>query len=390
MISKTLFWASLFLLFHSYILYPFLLKIIYWLKPKRKVSETGYSFYPTVSILMAVYNEEKVIQQKIESVFSTNYPKGEFVIFVGSDGSSDQTNNILTELSKKHKNLFVHIFKERMGKANVINRLADRAKGEIFILTDVNVLFDENTIPELVTMFRDQETGLVDTNMINRGLKKDGISIQEKAYISMEVKTKNLEGKIWGTMMGPMGGCYAIRRELYLPVPDNLLVDDFYINMKILQKGKKAISNLNAKVYEDVSNDLGEEFKRKTRIATGDFQNFKLFFHLLWPPFRGLAFSFLSHKILRWFGPLFFFIVFFLNLVLAFKNTFYLSLFILQCILFILPFIDYFLRKIEIHVLFLRFITHFWAMNVALLFGFVKFITGVKTNVWQPTKRQQV
>ncbi|MCK4344405.1 MAG: glycosyltransferase [Bacteroidales bacterium] len=390
MISKTLFWASIFLLFHSYILYPFLLKIIYWLKPKRKVSETGYSFYPTVSILMAVYNEEKVIRQKIESVFSANYPKGEFGIFVGSDGSSDQTNNILTELSKKHKNLSVHIFKERMGKANVINRLADRAKGEIFILTDANVLFDENTISELVTMFRDQGTGLVDTNMINRGLKKDGISIQEKAYISMEVKTKNLEGKIWGTMMGPMGGCYAIRRELYLPVPDNLLVDDFYINMKVLQKGKKAINNLNAKVYEDVSNDLGEEFRRKTRIATGDFQNFKLFFHLLWPPFRGLAFSFLSHKILRWFGPLFFFIVFFLNLVLAFKNTFYLSLFILQCILFILPFIDYFLRKIEIHVLILRFITHFWAMNVALLFGFVKFITGVKINVWQPTKRQQV
>ncbi|MBA7504765.1 hypothetical protein ES706_03420 [subsurface metagenome] len=390
MISKTLFWASIFLLFHSYILYPFLLKIIYWLKPKRKVSETGYSFYPTVSILMAVYNEKKVIRQKIESVFSTNYPKGKFGIFVGSDGSSDQTNNILTELSKKHKNLSVHIFKERMGKANVINRLADRAKGEIFILTDANVLFDENTIPELVTMFRDQETGLVDTNMINRSLKKDGISIQEKAYISMEVKTKNLEGEIWGTMMGPMGGCYAIRRELYLPVPDNLLVDDFYINMKVLQKGKKAINNLNAKVYEDVSNDLGEEFRRKTRIATGDFLNFKLFFHLLWPPFRGLAFSFLSHKILRWFGPLFFFIVFFLNLVLAFKNTFYLSLFILQCILFILPFIDYFLRKIKIHVLILRFITHFWAMNVALLFGFVKFITGVKTNVWQPTKRQQV
>ncbi len=390
MICEILFWALIFLLFHSYILYPFLLKIIYWLKPEKKVSETGNSFYPTVSILMAVYNEEKVIRQKIESVFSTNYPKGEFGIFVGSDGSSDQTNNILTELSKKHKNLSVHIFKERMGKANVINRLADRAKGEIFILTDANVLFDENTIPELVTMFRDQETGLVDTNMINRGLKKDGISIQEKAYISMEVKTKNLEGKIWGTMMGPMGGCYAIRRELYLPVPDNLLVDDFYINMKVLQKGKKAINNLNAKVYEDVSNDLGEEFRRKTRIATGDFQNFKLFFRLLWPPFRGLAFSFLSHKILRWFSPLFFFIVFFLNLVLAFKNTFYLSLFIFQCILFILPFVDYFLRKIKIHVLILRFITHFWAMNVALLFGFVKFIIGVKTNVWQPTKRQQV
>jgi hypothetical protein len=95
---------------------------------------------------------------------------------------------------------------------------------------------------------------------------------RKKAYISREVLIKQHESILWGTMMGPFGGCFAIRSELYEPVPKNFLVDDFYINMKVLEKGYQCINNLNALVFEDISNNLSDEFKRKVRISTGNFQ----------------------------------------------------------------------------------------------------------------------
>jgi hypothetical protein len=159
--------------------------------------------------------------------------------------------------------------------------------------------------------------------------------------------------------------------------------------MNILSKGKAAINNLDAKVYEDVSNILSIEFKRKIRIATGDFQNLNYFKKLLWPPFNPVSFCFLSHKVIRWFGPFFIIGAFFLNLSLIQGSNFYKLLFLLQLIVTILPFIDFILKKFHLHIVFLRFITHFYTMNLSLLIGFIKSIKGVKSNVWKPTRRLQ-
>jgi hypothetical protein len=189
-------------------------------------------------------------------------------------------------------------------------------------------------------------------------------------------------------MMGPFGGCYAIRREDYSQVPSNALVDDFYINMKIFEKGKLAVNNLDAKVYEDVSNNLKDEFTRKIRIATGSFQNLKWFGHLLWPMNSGIAFTFLSHKVLRWIGPFFILFAFISNLFLL-KTPFYQLALLLQIIALLLPLLDYLLRKMNIHNSILRFITHFYSMNMALFIGFFRFLKGVDSGIWKVTKRNQ-
>src|SRR5690606_16045091 len=99
------------------------------------------------------------------------------------------------------------------------------------------------------------------------------------------------EGLIWGTMMGAFGGLYSIRKSFFAPVPRNFLVDDFYITMHALAKGKLAINELSAVSYEDASNKISEEFRRKVRISAGNFQNLSVYKKLLWPPFTGLAFS---------------------------------------------------------------------------------------------------
>ncbi len=385
-ILQIILWLCIALVFHTYVVYPFVLKLFC----KNKTNFKGETnFTPKVSIVMSLFNEEDVISEKIDTIINSDYPTNKIQLIIGSDNSTDKTNEIVSDYASKHSFIKFISFSERQGKSNVINALIDKAEGEILVLSDANVMFDKNTIKELVKPFADERIGLVDTRMTNTGIKKEGISIQEKSYISREVMIKNREGLLWGTMMGPFGGCFAIRTQLYSPVPVNFLVDDFYICMKVLENKYRAINRLEAVVYEDVSNNLSDEFRRKIRIATGNFQNLWEFKNLLWPPFTGLAFSFLSHKILRWLTPLFMFFAYITNFILAFYYEFYLYMLLAYNFIFILLIADFLLKKFKIHNIFLRFITHFMSMNLALLIGMFKAMKGVKTNVWKPTKRNQ-
>ncbi len=201
MVFEVLFWLSVLAVFHTYVLYPFLLKIFSSNKPDNTVVFPYDENLPFVSILISVFNEQEVIVEKVESIYNTNYPVEKFELIIGSDASTDNTNSLLDDLSQKYHSLHFFIFKQRQGKGNIINQLFENTKGKILILTDANVIFETNTIYELVKHFKNKDIGLVDTNMINKGLKKEGISIQENAYLSREVIIKNQESRIWGTMM---------------------------------------------------------------------------------------------------------------------------------------------------------------------------------------------
>jgi len=374
--------------FHSYVLFP----VILWLadairKPIREFTAPTDP-EPLVSILLSVFNEEEVIEEKIRSVFNTRYSPSRFELLIGSDHSSDSTPEIIGRLAKEFPIRFFD-FKVRQGKPNVINQLVTEAGGDILILTDANVIFDENTLTQITAPFVNPAIGLVDTQMINKGMKREGISFQEKAYISREVRIKYLESRLWGVMMGPFGGCFAIRKKLFEPVPANFLVDDFFLNMKILESGYQAVNNPVARVYEDVSNDLLIEFNRKTRIATGNFQNLNRFKKLLSPAKPALAFCFLSHKVIRWIGPVLLLLALLALSFLAFHSVFYLVLLTIYAGVLVVPALDYLLKKLNLHIKIFRFITHFLGMNLALIIGMLRYLKGVKTNVWQPTKRHQ-
>ena len=384
-----LFWICLFLLVYTYFIFP--ISIIFLAK-KKSLNNKFYKQedeIPSVSILIAAYNEQEVIKEKVMSIINSNLPSSKIEIIIGSDCSTDNTNEIISELAKNYSFLNVKIFTERSGKSAVVNKLVKEAKNEIIILTDANIIFSKNTIQSLIRHFRDSEIGLVDSNMVNVGIKKSGISLQEKTYISSEVKFKHAESKLWGMLMGPFGGCFAIRKSLFIPIPENFMVDDFFVCMNILKNGNLAINDLDAVVYEDVSNQISEEFRRKRRISMGNFINLFHFKKLLLKPFTKLGFIFLSHKVIRWFGPILLILVLASNFLLISDSIFYKIAFFLQLILFIFPFIDLLLRKIGIHVLILRFITHFYSMNLALFMGMIDYLTVNKKGVWEPTKRKQ-
>jgi cellulose synthase/poly-beta-1,6-N-acetylglucosamine synthase-like glycosyltransferase len=389
MIALVFFWLPVILLVYSYLVYPLILRILSHRRKPNSIVYAPNDDLPLVTILMAVHNEQEVLREKITSIIDNSYPTDRIRILIGSDASTDNTNSILEEMSSSIEQLSCFCFSQRRGKALIINELAGKSPEGVLIITDANVVMHRDTVFQMVKHFRNSEIGLVDSNMMHKGLKMSGISVPENAYISREVRIKYNESLIWGTMMGPFGGCYAIRKKLYCDVPDLFLVDDFFINMKVITSGHKAIMEPGAMVTEDVSNSLRDEYRRKIRIAAGNFQNLNYFFRHLFSGIPGLSFSFISHKVLRWFGPFFLISAFASTLWLSREDVFFQYMLVLQVAVIILPLIDYLLGKIKIHILILRFITHFISMNFALLVGFVKFLRGVKTNVWQPTRRNQ-
>lgn len=396
LLTEWIFWLSLLALVHSYVLYPLLLRLLYGAREGSPVAEL--QIWPEVTLLMSVYNEELVIETKMRSLQALDYPAERLHCFIGSDDSSDRTNDILAAYAAENPQIHFFPFTQRRGKPGVINELAERAlqargrkPDHIFLLTDANVILRPDTLKKLVRHFSRPEIAVVDAHMMHTGIQREGISRSEHQYISREVELKHLEGQLWGSMIGPFGGCYTLRSTYWTPVPPTFLVDDFYITMRALEQGGKAINDLDARCTETVTHDLWVEFRRKSRISAGNFQNLFTFKHLLWPPWTGLAFSFFSHKILRWLGPFFFILMLGCSLGLSFSNTFYKWLFIIQLSGWLgLPLLDFLLQRSGRHWLLLRSLNYFIIMNAALFYGFIKYLKGIKSNVWERTKRSSV
>jgi len=362
-----------------------------------KTKNANQNFYsekelPKIAIVIAAFNEEKVIKEKLESTLQTNYPNNKFQIFIGSDCSTDRTREIVSEFASTSNKITFIDFKERSGKQEVLNKLfkfhISENDFDICIMTDANIIFKENTLFELSKHFKNNEIGIVCANIKNKNIKDQGISKQEQFYISNENQLKINEGKVFGSSIAAFGACYSIRRNLIPTIPRNILMEDFFISMHVLKEKYNIITEAKAICYEDLPETISEEFKRKKRISTGNFQNLYIYFPLLFKSKFGIAFSFFSHKIIRWLGP-FLLISIYLSLWFLKEIPFYNYVLYFTHFVLFLSILDYFLKIININMLLFRFIRYFLAMNIALLFGFFNYAKGVKTNIWQPTKRNE-
>jgi cellulose synthase/poly-beta-1,6-N-acetylglucosamine synthase-like glycosyltransferase len=386
-------WLCFLLMFHSYIGYPALLKL---LSGGKKQNEEVYSRteeLPKIYIVFSAYNEERVIREKMESIFASDYPADRFEVWVGSDNSIDKTNEILAEFATKYPAQMHFIpFTGRNGKSNVINKLMGMLSeqglqpNDVLVFTDANVMFSPPALYEMAKHFKNPQIGQVAAAIINRGQKEDGISKQETFYIQNENQLKYLEGLNWGSMIGAFGACYAMRAAGWVHIPQNYLMEDFYLSMNMLKQKYKAICELQAVCYEDVSNEVEEEFKRKTRIQAGNWQNLSVYWPMLFK-FNAVAFCFFSHKVLRWLGPLWLFLAYAANAYLACFSHFYLFTFVVQNLLLLTPLLDKLLKQLGVHLVILRFLSYFYTMNLALAKGFWMYQNGIKTNAWSPTKR---
>lgn len=375
--------CSSFLILHTYVFYPLFMILIY-----RNSNHNQLMFYsdhelPAIAILIAAHNEEKVIEKKILSVFNTNYPSSKLKIFIGSDASTDRTDEIISNLTNTYSNIEFIKFKGRVGKISIINHLQSLCDESVLILSDANVIFKQNTIFELVKYFKDSNVGLVSANIIKESSNNDGISFQEKKYLNFENKIKASESYAFNFIMGAEGGCYAIRNNLFSKVPSNFIVDDFFITMQVLKRKNYALLNNLAICIEDVTSDISSEYRRKVRISSGNFQNLFFFKHLLFD-FSSISFAFWSHKVLRWLTPFFLFICLFSSVFLIPYHIFFIGISCIQLLLLLFPLLNYFFKFNNV---FLKFIAHFYLMNFALFEGFIKFIKGIKSSIWEPINR---
>lgn len=394
-----IFSISFLLLFHSYVFYPFLLKILAKSKSNNEIIHTKIEEMPDIIILMAAYNEQKVIEEKLKSIVESNFPASKIKVFIGSDASTDNTDSIVEKFAKKYGNIELVRFSGRSGKCKIINDLYKKLhekydisylENTILILTDANVFFHNDMITQLSKHFKNEKIGVVGANFFNTGLKDKGISHQEKMYINRENELKYNEGKLWGKMIGAFGGCYAIQYKAYNIVPDNFLMEDFYISMKIFEKNYLSIVEPEAICYEDVPNQIQEEFKRKTRISAGNFQNLSVLYHLLYKQSFILGFCFFSHKIIRWIGPFLIISMLFTASILSFWYDILFFKYITTLMLAFLSsyFIDNILQKQNINIKIFRLFGYFTAMNIALINGLIMYLKGIKSSVWTPTKRE--
>ncbi len=388
LLVQFLFWLCTALVFHSYVVYPFVLKVLSRNTRKPLLND---DYKPEVHIIMAVYNAESIIEEKVKSILASNYPISKIKIWIGSDCSTDLTDTRLRELSKEYPALDITYLDKRSGKIAIINTLYERViasglKDKIIISTDVTAMFDADCIKHLLKYFCDPLVAAVGANIIKQNLRSDGISGQEKAYYNRELLMKKEEGELWGSAIGVFGACYAIRPEDFSPVPPAFLSDDFYITMQILSKGRKVLYDMDARVFMNLANESSIEFKRKVRISAGNFQNLTKFWKLLFR-FNGLSFAFFSHKVLRWFGPFLMIITLFTSYYLQSVHWIYGLALIVQLGLFAFPLINYIMEKMQLHNRLVKFVAHFYLMNLGILLGFFKYARGVKSSIWEPTKR---
>jgi cellulose synthase/poly-beta-1,6-N-acetylglucosamine synthase-like glycosyltransferase len=372
-----IFWVSLSLLVYSYFVYPILLKLL--VTPKKIKLQT-LSEYPSVDIIIAAYNEESCIKARIENALQQNY-QGDINIFVASDGSADRTGEIITDFSDPRVKAFD--FPENRGKISVLNDLISQSTADYLVLTDANTEFKEDAVDILIRSFSGK-VGAVSGELILE--TDDGNQNQDGLYWQYEQLLKKYESSLGG-LLGANGAIYAIKRELYIPLSKDTVVDDFCIVMNVKKQGYKVLYNDLAIATEEIAPSLKEEYGRRVRIGVG---NYKAFMVNLWAlsPFQGwFSLCYWSHKVLRWFAPHLMLIILFTNLMLI-ETPFYLLLFVGQTIFYAIGLHGQ--RKIDkgeqVNKI-VAIVSFFLSMNIALGEGFLKFLKGHKSGGWQRTAR---
>ncbi len=381
MVPKLIFLFLTFLLLYAYAGFSVVLKLISFFAPKQKLNSR---YRPLVTIFVPAYNEEIVIADKIRNCLSLDYPSELLEIMVCSDASSDHTGDIVRQFSDRRVTFFD--YKNRSGKTGLINQSLPKARGEIVILTDANTMLRKDAVLRLVRRFGSEEIGAV-LGSIEVQLPESGRHLEkEVVYRKYETELKYREG-LFGCAMGAFGGLYAIRKDLFEPLPPNAYSnDDFLLPISLLRKGKKIVFAKDAIAVEETGADLDEEFSRRVRIGAGNFQSFSFCLFLLDPRRPLRAFLYISHKVLRWFSP-FLLIGTLLGNAFLFMHPVYRLLLIGQFGLYGSAAVGFIFSKKKINVPLLGSVLHFLSMNLALFLGFIRFLRGIRSATWESTPR---
>ena len=384
-----IFFASWALIAYAYCLFPLLVALLsrFVGGPAPAGRECPDDELPSVAVVVAAHNEERFIAAKVRNTWQSDYPPDRLTLLIGSDGSSDSTPEILQAV--QHPRLYARLFPQRRGKVSVVNDLMAEVDADIVILSDANTMLAADAVRKLVRHFQDPKVGCVNGAL---SLEHGGGVSGEGLYWKYELWIKTNESRL-GFVIGCYGGILAVRRELYRPLPPTTIVEDFVLTMNIMAAGWTVRFDPEARATEPASASSRAEWDRKVRIGAGDFQALGLTKRMLHPRYGLRAFSFWSHKVLRWFAPFLLIGALAGNLGITATQGFshgsvFTWLLALQVAAILVSSVVYRLPAGSGPPAWLRPISFFYLMNFALFCGFWRWVRGSQSVTWQQAARQ--
>ncbi len=391
-----IFVISCFLVFYNYAGYA----IPIWFLNKlsgKKIVPPASPYTPGLTLIIAAYNEESFIKKKIGNSLEQNYPASQLEIIIVTDGSTDQTPDIVS----RYPSIRLLHQPQRQGKSAAVNRAVLQARHDIIVFSDANTLLNKDALLHLAAHYDDRKVGGVSgekkvVNPGNSGGTKDEKASQagdgEGMYWKYESFLKKVDSAFY-SVVGAAGELWSVRKELYTHLPDNVILDDFILSLKAAAKGFRILYEPKAVAMELPSFSLKDEKKRKVRISAGGFQSIVMLKGLLlfWRHPR-LSFLYISHRVLRWtLSPLCMTLALVSNGIIALqtgRRTFVVLLalqlgFYGMALLSPLPFLPRKLGKI------FRIPYYFVFMNVSVIQGFFRWLKGSQSSVWEKARRTE-
>ena len=389
---KILFWFGVSLIFYAYLGYGLVLLVLLYLKQTPRNKHLDETIPRTkVTFIVCAYNEEDWIAEKIQNSLAINYPRERISFLFVTDGSDDATTEVIRQYPFPPDVQWQLLHQaERKGKIAAFQRAMEHVSTPVVVSTDANTQVNTDAVLLLVRHFNDPVVGAVaGEKRISMGEKNDASSAGEGIYWKYESKLKQWDSELW-SVVGAAGELFAFRTEAYENVPTDTLVEDFYLSMRIAQKGWRVQYEPGAFAVESSSASVAEEMKRKVRIAAGGLQAVSRLLPLLNIFKYGiLSFQYISHRVLRWtIAPLFLPLVLLSNILLVLTcSPAYTFFLFVQSIFYCAAILGWMLekRKIKVKALFVPY--YFCLMNWAMYAGFWRLFKGQQSVIWEKAKR---
>jgi biofilm PGA synthesis N-glycosyltransferase PgaC len=389
---KIIFWISLFVAFYTYVGYGILLFIIIKIKRafngRKLVANLSDELLPDCTLVIAAYNEQDIIREKIANTLALKYPAGKLKFVFVTDGSSDNTPDIIAEYPE------IQLLHQpgRSGKIVAVHRAMTFVNTEIAVFTDANTMLNEEAMIKICRHYADKTVGAVaGEKRVKIEETDDASAAGEGFYWKYESALKKWDSELY-SVVGAAGELFSVRRELYKPVPDDTILDDFMISMYIARDGYRIVYEPDAYATESSSENVSEELKRKVRIAAGGIQSImrllSLFNIFKYPT---LSFQYISHRVLRWtVTPFFMILAFILNAVIVAGpgGLIYELLMLGQVMFYLLALLGLIMEKRQIRIKALFVPYYFCVMNYAVLAGIIRYFKGKQSAMWEKSQRK--
>jgi cellulose synthase/poly-beta-1,6-N-acetylglucosamine synthase-like glycosyltransferase len=378
-----IFWSSIAFLFYAYGGFALLVGLV-GLVQRRGVRKLPIT--PSVSLIIAAYNEEKVIAERLDNALAMDYPRERLQILVASDGSTDRTDDIVASYASKGVLL---LSLPRRGKIRTLNAAVTRATGKILVFTDANIMCRPDTLRALVSNFADASVGgVAGHTTYTLDPDSESSSYGERLYWRYDTWLKKLESQT-GSIGSAHGGLYAIRRVLFRPIPDGAVTDDFAISTSVIAQGYRLVFEPEALATEVAVPEAQREFRRRVRLMTRGLRGVFLRRRLLNPRKYGFySIVLASHKLARRLVPVSLAILGIASLAAWSQGPLYQAAVLAQVFFYGMASIGYLLRRSPLGRLRLLYIPFYYCMaNVACSVAWVHALRGRRIEVWQPQRQ---